>query len=129
MMILAAPAIAADGESDAPTQFTDDDGFTHTIWAPGEAVLTKYTEPDDPPSQVRIPESVMFDGAPWTVVKIDSFAFGECSALKSIVLGDSVQMIGYGAFMDCTQLEDIDVGGGILEIDEHGVRGTQHTWR
>lgn len=101
MMILAAPAIAADGESDAPTKFTDDDGFTYTIWAPGEAVLTKYTEPDDPPSQVRIPESVMFDGAPWTVVAIDDFAFGSDSCgemTKSIFIPRTVTDIGNWAF-------------------------------
>ena len=100
LIVLSAPAVAGDGESDESTKFTDGD-FTYSIETPGEVVLSKYTAPDDPPSQVRIPESVMFDGIPWTVVKIDDFAFASEScgeATKSIFIPSTVNTIADRAF-------------------------------
>ncbi len=98
VIILAAPTIAAEGESDVPTQFTDG-CFTYVIEAPGEVVLSKYTEPDDPPSQVRIPESVMFDGITWTVVAIDDLAFdSDSESTKSVFIPRTVTSIGDRAF-------------------------------
>ena len=100
VVIMAVPAIAAEGESDDLTQFTDD-GFTFVIQAPCEVALTRYTEPEDPPSQVRIPESVMFDGTSWTVVAIDSFAFSSDSCgdmTRSIYIPETVATISNWAF-------------------------------
>ena len=111
VMILAAPLIAADGESDDSTQFTDG-SFTYAIESPGEVVLSKYTEPDDPPSQVRIPESVLFDGAPWTVVAIADLAFFSDScgeATKSVFIPSTVTDIGNWAFSSaCIEHLEVD---------------------
>ena len=100
VIILAVPTIVAEDESDDPMQFTDG-GFTYFVRAPCEVELSKYTEPENPPSQVRIPESVVFDGASWTVVAINEHVFSSdsCGAMtKSIYIPKTVTTISSWAF-------------------------------
>ncbi len=110
MIVLAAPAIAADDESDIPEQFTYGD-FTYFVEAPGEVALTRYTEPADPPSQVRIPETFVRDGVTWTVVAIEDYAFSAESCgekTRSIYIPGSVSKIGNWSFSSM-HIENLEV--------------------
>lgn len=49
------------------------------------------------------------------VVKIANYAFSE-GKMAGVVLPDSVQSVGYGAFADCTELQYVELGAGLKSI-------------
>ncbi len=50
------------------------------------------------------------------VTSIGSWAFGNCSSLKSVTIPDSVTSIGNSAFYNCTSLSSITIPG---QCDEY----------
>lgn len=63
-------------------------------------------------------EDVYFDGADWKskLSSIDTYAFADCTALKSIVLPDSVMTIGSRAFSGCSDLSDVKFGANLYSL-------------
>lgn len=53
---------------------------------------------------------------PDSVFTIGSYAFEDCSALKSVKLGDALVSIAQGLFSDCSSLSSVIVGYGIRSI-------------
>ena len=64
---------------------------------------------------IIIPDT--YKGKP--VTGIDDYAFQGCTPLKTIVLPNSVTMIGISAFEDCTELESIVFSENIIEIGDY----------
>ena len=62
---------------------------------------TKYS------GTVTIPESVTYNGTTYSVTSIGDNAFGDCSGLTSVTIGNSVTSIGYSAFSGCSGLKSI----------------------
>ena len=58
---------------------------------------------------VVIPNVVKFGNRSFTVVGIGSNAFNNCSALKSVRIGNGVKSIGSNAFFNCRRLTAIDI--------------------
>ena len=54
------------------------------------------------------------DGKP--VTTIGSWAFGECTSIKTVTIPDSVTEIGTRAFLGCTALADVKLGSGLTNI-------------
>lgn len=54
---------------------------------------------------------------PSGTTKIQSYAFSKCGYLVTIVMPDSVMMIGEGAFSDCVGLRNIVLSEGIKSIE------------
>ena len=50
--------------------------------------------------------------------------FQGCSALKNIVIPESVTTIGPGVFYGCSSLESINIPTGVTRIEEHALRET-----
>ncbi|MCX4287662.1 MAG: leucine-rich repeat protein [Clostridia bacterium] len=46
--------------------------------------------------------------------------FRECNKLINITIPDSVEIIGAGAFSDCENLAEADLGQGLTEIQGYG---------
>jgi len=60
---------------------------------------------------------------PTSVTKIPAFALSNCSGITSVVLHDDITEIGWGAFIDCTELEAINFPSKITKIRDHAFSG------
>ena len=50
------------------------------------------------------------------VTSIGMYAFGLCTSLTSVTIGDSVTEIGFGAFYECSSLTSITIPNSVTEI-------------
>ena len=51
--------------------------------------------------EVVIPSSILYNGITYSVTRIGSFAFEDCTGLTAVTIPSSVMRIGYGAFSGC----------------------------
>ena len=68
-------------------------------------------------STATIPETVTYNGTTYSVTKIGSSAFHDCSSLTSIIIPNSVTSIGGGTFQGCSSLTSIVVESGNTMYD------------
>lgn len=76
------------------------------------AVITGYTDYDGNSKVLKIPEKI--DG--YTVGKISSIAFMDCTSFTEVIIPKSVTSIGDYAFCDCVLLEKITISSGVKHI-------------
>lgn len=61
---------------------------------------------------------------PETVTAVYDYAFMECSALESVkFLGNSLKVIYYGAFLDCADLTEINLPDGLEVVYDYAFSG------
>jgi hypothetical protein len=72
---------------------------------------------------VTIPSSVTYNGTTYSVTSIGSWAFGECSGLTSVTIGNSVTSIREGAFNGCTNLTSVTIPNSVTSIGERAFNG------
>ena len=65
---------------------------------------------------VVIPESVTYNGKPYSVTSIDNYAFYNCTGLTSITIPNSVTTIGNSAFYGCSGLTSITIPDSVTGI-------------
>lgn len=65
---------------------------------------------------IAIPESVVYDGTSYTVTEISSFSFNGCAGLESIILPNSLEIIGMYAFSDCNSLKQLSIPNNVSTI-------------
>ena len=68
-------------------------------------------------STATIPETATYNGTTYSVTKIGSSAFHDCSSLTSIIIPNSVTSIGGGTFQGCSSLTSIVVESGNTMYD------------
>ena len=66
---------------------------------------------------IVIPESVTYNGKPYSVTSIGTYAFYKCFGLTSITIPNSVTSIGYGAFQGCSGLTSVSIPDGVTSIE------------
>ena len=59
---------------------------------------------------IKIPETVTYDGVTYTVTAVDASAFSSCSGLISVTIPNTVTSIGSNAFRKCVALEAVSFG-------------------
>ena len=73
---------------------------------------------------IVIPESVNYNGKPYSVTSIGRSAFYYCYNLTSITIPDGVTSIGGNAFSGCSGLTSITIPDGVTSIGEDAFSGT-----
>ncbi len=68
------------------------------------------------PTDVVIPDTVVIDNVSYTVTDIEQGVFSEHTGLKSVALGNNIQVIGGYAFYGCTGLKSISFGANLQFI-------------
>ena len=68
--------------------------------------------------EVVLPEGLTTIGA------AGSGVFQSCTALKNIVIPESVNVLGKGTFQECSSLESINIPSGVTRIEENCLRAT-----
>ena len=77
---------------------------------------------DEYTGYLGIPSSVLYNGKFYSVTSIGSYAFYNCSGLKSIEIPNSVTSIGIRAFQDCVKLQRITIGSSVTSIEENAFK-------
>ena len=65
---------------------------------------------------VVIPDSVQLDGKTYTVSRIGTEAFKDCSRLDSVIIPSSVATIGMHSFLCCRRLKSVVISYGVKTI-------------
>lgn len=55
---------------------------------------------------------------PDSVVRVNDYAFNECTNLTSVTMGNGVTYIGSHSFFDCTNLENVTIPNSVTRIED-----------
>ena len=66
---------------------------------------------------ISIPGQIEYGGITYSVVQIWSYAFFDCTDLKSVTLGEGIEYIGTYAFYNCPNLERITFSSTMKSFD------------
>ena len=94
-----------------PIEYVDG-SLKYTIVA-GVATVTRCI---GEPESVTIPATITVDGKDYPVTRIGHNAFSNCSNLKSVTIGNSVETIGEHAFSNCSNLKSVTIGNSVETI-------------
>ncbi len=67
---------------------------------------------------IVIPSTVNIGGEIYTVTSIADEGFREFSSISSVIIPETVEIIGYSSFNGCSGLTNIKIGTGVKEIGE-----------
>ena len=87
----------------------------------GEGVTTLY---DRTFRRFYALETVELPRTLTTIGASGSGVFQSCTALKNIVIPESVTVLGKGTFQECSSLESINIPAGVTRIEENCLRAT-----
>ena len=74
-------------------------------------------------TNATIPETVTYNGIPYSVTSIGESAFEYCFSLTSITIPNSITSIGSSAFCDCSSLTSITIPNSVTSIGDQAFRG------
>ena len=74
---------------------------------------------DEYTGSVTIPQSVIYNGATYSVTSIGNYAFHGCTGLTSIEIPNSVTSIEVYAFRGCTGLTSITIPNSVTSIKNY----------
>lgn len=81
------------------------------------ASVTNSSNSDNYSGVIVIPETIAYNGARYSVTSIGQHAFYK-SEVTSVTIGNSVTIIGFGAFKDCSALTSVTIGNSVTSIGD-----------
>ena len=106
---------ASDIEVDGIWYDFDDSDLTAAVTYRGSSY---YSYTNEYSGSVVIPSSVTYNGTTYSVTRIGTSAFSECSSLTSITIPESVTSIGSDAFSHCSSLTSITIPNSVTSIGD-----------
>ena len=79
----------------------------------------EYAYNNEYSGDVKIPESVTYNGHTYSVTSIGYYAFYDCWGLTSVEIPNSVTSIGESAFEDCSSLTSVEIGNSVTSIGDY----------
>ncbi|MBO7276658.1 MAG: leucine-rich repeat domain-containing protein [Bacteroidales bacterium] len=79
-------------------------------------VRSSYIGYSKPSGDLIIPNTVNYNGIEYTVIAIDNQAFSSCADLKSVIILDSIRIIGSESFANCSNLKSVKLGESVRKI-------------
>ena len=99
-------------------EFTYEGQTLKYVVANGNEAMVSKQQSERISGDVKIPESVTFEGEKIRVTTIGMVAFIECKGLTSVTIPNSVSMIGEAAFYHCTGLTSVTIPNSVTTIGE-----------
>ena len=93
------------------------DGIAYNIDVEKRTLAVTYG--GDYVGSVSIPDELEYNTQVLKVTKIETEAFRGCSKLKSIILGNNIEDIGYGAFSGCVLLSELVIPESVKKISNN----------
>ena len=81
-----------------------------------------YSYSNEYSGEIVIPETVTYNGKPYSVTSIGSYAFLGCSSLTSVTIPNSVTSIDVGAFSSCSSLTSVTIPNSVTSIGSWAFR-------
>ena len=81
-----------------------------------------YDYSDEYSGDVKIPESVTYNGKAYSVTSIGEYAFWVCSSLISVEIPNSVTSIGNSVFYGCSSLTSVTIPNSVISIGDEAFR-------
>ena len=72
---------------------------------------------DEYSGEIVIPETVIVDGARYSVTSLDNYCFTDCSSLTSITIPNSVTSLGKYCFAECSSLTSITIPNSVTSLE------------
>ena len=99
------------------------DGIYYNITTDNTVTVTYqgnsyYEYSNEYSGEVKIPESVTYNGNTYSVTSIGNSAFRGCSSLTSVELPNSVTSIGAYAFAECSSLTSVEIPNSVTSIGD-----------
>ena len=69
--------------------------------------------------KVKIPSSVTYNDTTYDVTTLGSICFGDCTALTSVIIPDSVTTLGSTCFGDCTALTSVTIPDSVTSLGNY----------
>ena len=92
-------------------------GLNYTILSEADHTVEVGDNREYESRSVTIPSDVFYDGSPYTVTSIGSYAFNYCSSLTSVTIPNSVTSIGSYAFTNCS-LTSVTIPNSVTEVGD-----------
>ena len=99
------------------------DGINYELIPKGKIATVIEKSTGKYSGDIVIPESVEYEGRTCSVTSIGEEAFGRCSGLTSVTIGNSVTSIGQSAFEDCSSLTSVTIPNSVTSIGESAFSG------
>ena len=99
------------------------DGIYYELVSKIKEATVKQKPSGNYSGNVVIPDSVIYNGAKYSVTGIGNVAFRDCSGLTSVTIPNSVTSIGSWAFWGCSGLTSVTLGNGVTSIGYAAYRG------
>ena len=91
--------------------------YKYKVFDDGTAIITKHTGDE---LEIVVPN--MIGGYP--VVEIDAYAFEGNMRATSVTMGDKLEIIRDGAFIDCSALTKVEIPKSVWSIEPYAFMGT-----
>ncbi|MBO5675324.1 MAG: leucine-rich repeat domain-containing protein [Bacteroidaceae bacterium] len=92
------------------------EGINYELVSKAKQAIVKAKSSGMYSGEVVIPESVVYEGATYSVTSIGYEAFSLCRGMTSVTIGNSVESIGDRAFYNCSGLTSVTIPNSVTSI-------------